>query len=143
MSSAFAQRSAGMVGVRGAPRPTLLKAVGDLSAGEHESAVTTTSETTTARIFFNSCMARLLTPLIGVQGSGFRVQRSVQGSRFRVRFIVQGSTFGSRFSVRFIVQSSRFGSEFRGRGSWRGCGRAPSTENPEPRTLNRTLNPEP
>src|SRR4029453_5414900 len=56
MSSAFAQRSAGIVGVRGAPRPTLVNAAGDRSAGEHESDVTTISAPRTACVLFNSCI---------------------------------------------------------------------------------------
>jgi hypothetical protein len=57
MSSALAQRSAGIVGVRGALRPTLLNAVCDLSLVEHVSEVATISAPTTARVLFNSCIA--------------------------------------------------------------------------------------
>src|SRR5262245_20934549 len=114
MSSAFAQRSAGMVGVRGAPRPTLVNAGGDLSAVEHENDVATISAPTTVRELFNSGICKhswvdvhsRLT--VQVQGSGFRVQGSVQGSGFSV-----------------LVQS------YRAR-----CGR-------EPRTLNLEPNAEP
>jgi hypothetical protein len=78
-----------------------------------------------------------------VQGSKFKVRFKVQGSRFGSRFKVQGSRFGSRFKV----QGSRFkvrGSRFKVRGSAQSPTRFPRDlppQNPEPGTLNRTLNP--
>src|SRR5262245_21644275 len=96
MSSAFAQRSAGMVGVRGAPRPTLVNAAGDLSAVEHENDVATISAPTTVRVLFNSGICKhswvdvhcRLT--VQVQRSGFRVRFRVLGSAFWFKVIAPG-----------------------------------------------------
>ena len=62
MSSAFAQRSAGIAGVNGAPRPTLVNVVLGASLVEHDTDVIAISAPTTALPHFNFRICNIRNP---------------------------------------------------------------------------------